>query len=272
MDVAPASGEGVSGIAERVGGDVISWKRRLTRSALLVTVLSMLGVPAPSSAAQLGIAVNGPGTIVATIPDASGPESARVVCTRADDPEPFAAGVCEAYYLPGRVVTLTAQPIPIDSSLSSLGVSSFGVWSDDRCPPTPVCDLPIDSDRQSVTASFSPQKVTVYMSDAPQGPGRVTSTPPGLTCEALLNVRRECSAAFPLFTAVQLIAGGAGASWRFGCDTIIGSTCSVIADQWRVTQLLFPGGQLGGLGGGFDRAISRRQGRLGFGDGPERSP
>jgi hypothetical protein len=246
----------------------ISWTGRLTRSTLLVIVLCMLGFPAPSSAAQLDIVVNGPGTIVATIPDARDPESARVVCTTADDPEPFAARVCNPDYLPGRVVTLTAQSIPVDPGLYSFGRSSFGTWSDDRCPPTPVCELPIDSDRQSVAASFSPQKVTVLMTDAPQGPGRVTSMPPGSSCEALRSAPRLCFAVFPLFTTVQLIAEGAEA-WRGGCDTVVGSTCTVIADQWRVTQLLFPGGLLGGRGGGFQ--VQFRVAKDGSGSGTVQS-
>ena len=237
----------------------------MTRWALLVTALSMLGFPAPSSAAQLDIVVNGPGTILATIPDASGPETASVVCTSADNFEPFDTTICrETSYLPGRVVTLHARAIPIDRSLYSFGLSSFVMWSDDRCPSTPVCELPIDSDRQSITASFSPQKLTVFMSDSPQGPGRLTSLPPGFACEALLFTRRECVAVFPAFTTVQLIAEGARPRWTF-CDTVVGSTCSVMASHWRQVTLRWPGGQLGGLGAG--RELQFRVAKDGSGSG-----
>lgn len=226
--------------------------RRSARITVLLTVLCVLSFPAASSAAGLDIVVNGPGTIVATIGDPSGPESSRVVCTTAENPEPFNVEKCAANYVPGTVVTLTAQAIRIDSGLYPLGRSAFGVWSDDRCPPTPVCELLIDDDRQSITASFTPQKVTVYMSDAPEGPGRLTSAPPGFTCEALLNAQRQCVAVFPLFATVQLIAEGAGARWISGCDTVVGTTCTVVADRWRVAQLRFLGGKLGGLGGGVE--------------------
>lgn len=234
------------------------WNRVATRRTLLVAALCMLGCPAPSYADRLDIVVNGPGTIVATITDAGDSETARIVCTTVGENEfgpfePFSTALCEANYLRGRVVTLQARPIPIDRTLYSSGLSSFGTWSDDRCPPTPVCDLPIDSDRQTVVASFSPQKVTVYMSDSPEGPGRVTSIPPGMGCEAIINARRECVGVFPLFTTVQLIAEGAGARWfRPACDAVVGSTCSVFTNEWRTLDLLFPGGTLGGRGGGFD--------------------
>ncbi len=224
-----------------------SCQRRVTRAGVLVMALCLLGFPAPSSGAQLDLVTNGPGSIVATIPEASAPESARVVCAKVGAEDPYRAGLCPAYYLPGRVVTLTAEPMAIGA-----GLSSFGVWSDDRCPPTPVCELPIDSDSQTVAASFSPQRVEVETSSAPQGPGRVTSMPPGLTCDALPNAPRICTAEFPLFTTVDLIAEGAGAEWLpGGCDTRAGATCSVTADLRRVAQVRFPAGFLGGRGGGF---------------------
>lgn len=203
------------------------------RSIVLVTALLVLGFPAPSLAARLDLIVNGRGTIVATIPNAGGTESARVVCT---NPHP-SEEQCEANYVPDRVVTLRAEPVP-----AGAGLSSFERWSDDRCPSGPVCEIAIDSDRQTVSASFSPQMVTVVMSSAPQGTGTVTSIPAGIACEALPDVARSCNGEFPLFTQVKLIAKGGGAQWEGLCDEIVGSTCSVSAHSRRPAVLVFPGG------------------------------
>ena len=234
------------------------------RWTLVAAALSISVFAAPVSAAELDLITNGPGTIVATIPDAGASESARVVCTKLGGDDAFHAAQCRAEYLPGRVVTLTAEPMPING-----GLSSFGVWSDDRCPPAPVCDIPIDSDVQSVAASFSPQRIRVQISSSPQGPGRFTSIPAGFVCEAYPNVPHFCTAEFPLFTTVQLIAEGIGPEWRVGCDTIVQSTCSMFLDELRPADLFFAGGTLGGQGGGF--FVRFRVAKDGSGSGTVRS-
>jgi hypothetical protein len=240
-----ARGPGAASGSER---EVMRGNRHVRRLIVLVIALAPLGLPAPSLAAQLNLVVNGRGTIVATIAGPTVDESAEVVCASLD-----LLRECSVYDVPGRVVTLRAEPVV------GVGRSSFELWSDDRCPPGPVCQIALDSDRQAVVASFSPQTVVVHMSTAPQ-PGGVTSIPPGLACPARPDVETVCSGEFPLLTAVDLVAEGTGAQWQSGatpwsedtCDAVVGATCSVSARSNRDVDLLFPGGFMTGRSpGGF---------------------
>jgi hypothetical protein len=164
--------------------------------------------------------VNGRGRIVATIADAAAGETAEVVCTNLDL-RATGSGDCGGYYLPGRVVTLRAEP-----DLSA-GPSSLVRWSDDRCVSGPECKIAIDHDDQAVTASFSPQLVTVGISNGSTGPGRITSTPSGLTCDTMAGVSQECSGEFPFSAAVNLTAEGVAPVWHDQCDAIVDGTCSL---------------------------------------------
>jgi hypothetical protein len=76
-------------------------------------------------------------------------------------------GHCSFDYARGEQVTLTAAP-------NAPGVRFVG-WSDQRCPGTGPCVLRMDTDRQSVTALFSPQRIRV----AYGGPGTISTAENG---------------------------------------------------------------------------------------------
>jgi len=195
----------------------MSRNRRLPRLIALATAVAALGFPAPSLAAQLELVASGRGRIVATISNATAEEKAQVVCT--------GGGMCTENYVAGRTVTLRAQP-----DLSA-GPSTFEVWSDDRCPAGPVCKITLESDRQSVVASFSPQLVSVNVFNTSDASLRVTSSPAGLSCEVTAQ-RGGCGGEFPLFSSVDLVAEGAAPRWA-GCDAVVGAKCSVTAHSGR---------------------------------------
>jgi hypothetical protein len=200
----------------------MSKNRRLARlialAAAAAAAVAALGFPAPSLASQLDLMPSGRGRIVSTISDARPEENAEVVCSGDRH-------VCTAGYIAGRVVTLRAEP-----DLTA-GPSSFRAWSDDRCPPAPVCKITLEDDRQSVVASFSPQLVAVNVFNTSGASLRVTSSPAGVSCEVMTQ-KGVCRGEFPLFSSVDLIAQGDAPRWR-GCDTIIGAKCSVTAHWAR---------------------------------------
>jgi len=74
---------------------------------------------------------------------------------------------CSFDYPRGAEVTLTAEP-------DAPGVRFLG-WSDQRCPGTGPCVLPMDADRQSVSALFTPQRIRVAFA----GPGTVSTVEHG---------------------------------------------------------------------------------------------
>jgi hypothetical protein len=171
---------------------------------LLICVLALLApVAAPGVAgaappdpaagaltAKLDVVPDGDGTV--TIDPAP---AGAVACTGSPDELRDCAYDVE----PGAEVTLTATP-------TGSGVTLWG-WSDARCPGTGSCTLPIDSDWQSVTALFSPQRVKVRS----VGPGTVT-TAAGAECQPTQEGRRrflDCGR-FEINTQVTLRANPSG--------------------------------------------------------------
>jgi hypothetical protein len=99
---------------------------------------------------------------------------------------------CPYDYARGERVTLTAAPNVPDVR--------FVGWSDQRCAGTGPCTLPMDAERQSVTALFSPQRVLVAIA----GQGTVNAVP-GSTCDAFLPGIVDCGN-FPLLSQIVLRA------------------------------------------------------------------
>jgi hypothetical protein len=158
------------------------------RAAPLVT-----GLAPPT--AELDVIPNGDGTVT---PDPV-PTAGEATCVgSANEGLADVAKHCSYNYTPGQQVMLTAT--------ANAGGVSFAGWSDERCPQTNVCTLPMDDDRQSVAALFSPQRVVVKFDD-PGGAGTL-STGSGANCTRVpVTEIFDCGAA-PVLSQVTLIAGG----------------------------------------------------------------
>ena len=145
----------------------------------------------------LDVVPDGNGTV--TIESAA---AAAVVCTGSPDTRSLEnLEHCAYDVAPGQEVTLTATPNAEPPEVEPK--TTFVGWSDARCPGTGPCALRIDSDWQSVTALFSPQRVTVKS----HGPGTVT-TPTGDECRPAQDGRRrflDCGR-FPILSQVPLQA------------------------------------------------------------------
>jgi hypothetical protein len=146
--------------------------RRTLLGALAIGALGGAASPAPAvplatglqaATVQLDVIANGEGTVSVS------PAQTPTLCDQT------LRLPCDRYaYAPGQDVTLTA---------TGAGLSTFVGWSDGRCPAGPTCSLPMDADRQSVTALFSLQKVLVVAGDA----GTVTAN------DGTLATPRECT-------------------------------------------------------------------------------
>ena len=119
-------------------------------------------------------------------------------------------------------VTLTAVP---DAG------SSFAGWSG-ACSGTGPCTVSV-SGVVSVSATFLVQSFALSVFGAG---GTLTSSPAGISCGV------ACSASFNSGTTVTLTgtpaAGGLVASWS-GCDSVSGSTCSVVVGSARNVTAVF---------------------------------
>ena len=104
----------------------------------------------------------------------------------------FCPGTCEAEFVRGTEITLTAHP--------ASGVA-FGRWSGTPSvctdPAAPSCRLTLSASR-TVHASFTEKTPALRVSR--QGPGRVTSSPAGISCPD------TCEAQFKRATKVVLTA------------------------------------------------------------------
>jgi hypothetical protein len=170
----------------------------------LICMLALCALAAAPSMA--GAAPPDPGGGAATldiIPDGNGmvtvspAPAGAAACTGSPDE----LGHCAYDVAPGEDVTLTAVPNAEPPEVEPK--TSFAGWSDARCPGTRPCTLRIDSDWQSVTALFSPQRVKVKS----RGPGTVT-TAGGEACESKQEGRRrflDCGR-FPILSRVTLRA------------------------------------------------------------------
>jgi len=179
-----------------------------------------LGTGLARATAALDVIPNGDGTVT---PDPV-PTGAEATCVGSPD-EGLAdvAKHCTYDYAPGQQVVLRA-------TANAAGVS-FAGWSDERCPQTSVCTLPIDDARQSVVALFSPQRVLVRFDD-PGGAGTV-STGSGACTRVDATAIFDCGTA-PILSQVTLVAGGPDAATWDGtrCDPpepgpVTQSTCTV---------------------------------------------
>jgi hypothetical protein len=210
-------------------------------------------------AAYLQVLAGGRGSVTATIAEARVGEAATGTCLGRDGDM---RGYCHLMYLPRRSVTLTAIP---DAATGT----TFGAWSDERCPSRPVCTLVLDDERQSVTALFSPQRLSVGVD--PAQAGTVTSSPPGIRCgPSNGGGARECEAHFPLFSEVKLTAAGPPPVRWHRCDSVVGSTCHLIMNRGRVPDVGF-GGLPPGVSGVFDVFVIFHARPAGAGSGTIRS-
>jgi hypothetical protein len=180
--------------------------QRTLRALIGVLAILLLAAAGPARAAplatglapaavQLDVIPNGDGTVT---PDPV-PTGGEETCVgSANEGLADVAKHCSYVYAPGQQVMLMA-------TANSAGVS-FAGWSDERCPQTNVCTLPMDDDRQSVAALFSPQRVVVKFDD-PGGAGTV-STGSGAYCTRVpVTGIFDCGTA-PVLSQVTLIAGG----------------------------------------------------------------
>jgi hypothetical protein len=213
----------------------------------LVGALTALGFPTqpladpPAESALLVLVVNTPGqgSIVTTIEDAAG-DITKVVCRDQK---------CPARYRAGQVLTLRAH---------AYGFSKFGFWSDDRCPPKPVCTLAMDPGEQAVVATFTPQLLSVLLSNDSVERGQLTSEPEGeppnpfwgQSCESdeiASNVHSQVwCREFPASkeTGVKLTGKGIEPFWLAdddACDAIVGTECSLVPNSRRQVALHFGG-------------------------------
>jgi Divergent InlB B-repeat domain len=183
------------------------------------------------AALLLVVANGGGGSVTATIPAAQTGETGQQTCNS----DQGGGVLCPYPYLLGRAVTLTPSPM----------AAPFPIWSDDDCPDGMACTLVLDELRQSITATFPTQHVSVRL----HGPGRVVSTPAGIDCTALADgVPVECGADFATGQDTALTAEGVDAAWvtdpaptRAGCDFTAGTVCHVIAERSRWAVVSFAG-------------------------------
>jgi hypothetical protein len=125
---------------------------------------------------------------------------------------------CQAFFLSGSSVTLTASP--------GSG-STFTGWSNGPCSGTGTCVVTMNGE-QHVDATFNGPPTLVVNLGGP-GTGTVTSTPAGINCPG------TCQATFPPNTAVALAAAVSGTNtfggWGSPCSGT--GTCSITmnADQ-----------------------------------------
>jgi Divergent InlB B-repeat domain len=185
--------------------------RRLRRSLLCAAALCALAAaPATAGAeptATLDVVPDGNGTVTIS-PGAGGPAT----CVGSPDE----LGACTHSGAPGEAVTLTAAPNPEPPEVQP--PTEFVGWSDPRCPGTGPCTLPMDAEPQTVTALFSPQRVTVTYLNV----GTVT-TPRG-PCEPKFENFRDyfdCGR-FPIMSDVPLEAHPVGPK---GSATWVPSLC-----------------------------------------------
>jgi len=126
-------------------------------------------------------------------------------------------GACQAYFLPGTPVQLTA---------SAGSGSVFAGWNG-GCSGTSTCAVTMSAD-QTVGAIFNgPPTITVGLSGT--GSGTVVSKPAGINCPT------QCSASFPSGTAVSLSAtAGSGSGfdgWTGPCSSTGSCSFSATSDQ-----------------------------------------
>src|SRR5438876_452365 len=135
---------------------------------------------------------------------------------------------CSEPYDRGTSVTLTAAPA---------SGSTFDGWSGCDTASGATCTVTMTGARV-VTATFtSPNPLfTLTVNPAGTGSGTVSSSPLGISCGT------DCSASYDSGTSVTLAAAPASGSifgsWN-GCDTVVGSTCTVTMSAARTVGATF---------------------------------
>ncbi|HET7446012.1 MAG TPA: PKD domain-containing protein, partial [Solirubrobacterales bacterium] len=132
---------------------------------------------------------------------------------------------CEAEYLEGEVVTLSA---------SAAAGSTFSGWSGAGCSGTGSCVVTISAAKE-VTATFTLEQQTLTISKSGTGLGAITSTPAGIDCGSV------CAAQFAPGAVVTLTAGAAAGSefkgWGGACSGI--GACEVTMSTAQSVAAIF---------------------------------
>ena len=140
---------------------------------------------------------------------------------------------CDARFIPGAVVTLTATP--------ATGTTFVG-WGG-ACSGTGSCSVTMTSDR-SVTATFTEPTLTVNWTG--NGNGEVDSTPTGINCLC----SPAASAPFPKGSKVTLTAtaqsGSTFAGWGGACSGTGSCTVTMNGDQTVSANFVAPTFSLSG--------------------------
>ena len=136
---------------------------------------------------------------------------------------------CSATYTSGTVVTLTATPA---------SGTTFTGWSGCDTVSGTTCTVTMSVAR-SVTATFTLQRFTLSVNKAGIiGGGTVTSSDGGINCGP------TCLASYTSGTTVTLTAtpafGNVFTGWS-GCDTVLGTTCTVTMSSARSVTASFLG-------------------------------
>ena len=147
-----------------------------------------------AATAHLDVIPNGPGTVK--------PKGLAECAGTANEGFNDVAKSCPYDFQPGQPVTLTATA---DAGFDFVG------WSDERCPPTDTCTLPMDAVAQSVTANFSPQRLLIKTATDPNATTTPQVTAAGRDCVPAsgLPVGNMDCGAFPLLSRVELVASPA---------------------------------------------------------------
>ena len=159
--------------------------------------------PATNAVTALLNTASAPANVLSAAVSFTGPDIGGTVSSQ---PTQIMCGEeCSASYAPGTSVTLTPQPIPLDT---------FTGWSGD-CTGMGACVVDMNADR-SVVANFSPSTTTYTLKIilAGNGTGAVGTSPPGCT--------RACSNSIPVGAPISLGAlpdpGSTFAGWSgAGC-------------------------------------------------------
>ena len=197
------------------------WQFLLPLALLMLVACSAPADPAPRGPTEpsvvhpLAVATSGEGQVVS-------------------DPVGIDCGdTCEAEFDQDTEVTLTAAPVE---------GWTFAGWEDD-CSGTQDCVLTMDADKE-VSATFEeeavePDSYILTIHRAGSGSGTVTSSPPGIDCDA---AGVSCSAEFEEGSTVNLTATPSSASvlegWQ-GCDGMDGNECEVEMDRDRTVTVTF---------------------------------
>jgi alpha-tubulin suppressor-like RCC1 family protein len=136
---------------------------------------------------------------------------------------------CSGSFLSDSQVVLTASPRAADSD--------FAGWTGCDAIQGATCTVTM-SNARSVTATFTLRRFAVTVTESGLGKGTVTSSPAGIDCGT------HCTGDFVINTTVTLTAAPALLSiftgWT-GCDSVNGSTCTVLVTKNTTVTAAFLG-------------------------------